>query len=293
MAYVDLTGMRFGKLAVLNREPNNGRRQAMWKCKCDCGTIKIIPGRNLLSSGTKSCGCLQRESVPYKDLTGNRYGRLVVIKEAERPNGITQRHFWLCKCDCGKEKVVSSSELGAGRVKSCGCLQPEVSSKTLTRLKTTHGKSGTRLYNIWSNMKIRCYNKGDKTYALYGARGIKVCDEWLNNYESFYEWAMKNGYDSTAPRGHCTLDRIDNDGDYCPENCRWATQKEQCNNTRKTRKITYNGETHTISEWAEITGTPAHTISDRLSYKKWSIEDVLFKPRRIWDEETRTNKTNG
>lgn len=282
MSFNDLTGMRFGRLKVIERRPNNHRRQAMWLCQCDCGNTKVIAGRNLTSAGTKSCGCLQKESIPYDDLTGKRYFRLTVIRETERPKGKTNCHYWLCRCDCGNEIVLSSSAFNRGLTKSCGCYQREVSSRTLSRLKTTHGKTGTRLYSIWAGMRRRCETPSATPYHWYGERGIQVCDEWKNSFETFEKWAIEHGYDSSAPRGKYTIDRIDPDGDYSPQNCRLITQKEQSNNKRNNRRIEFNGETHTVSEWSEITGIPANTIHDRLRYPKWSIEDVLYKPRRIW-----------
>lgn len=282
MSFKDLTGMRFGRLKVIERKPNNSWRQAMWLCQCDCGETKIVVGRNLTSGGTRSCGCLQRESVPYDDLTGKRYCRLTVVRETDRPNGKKNRHYWLCRCDCGNEIVLSSSAFNSGLTKSCGCYHREEVSERMRKTKTTHGKTNTRLYGIWGSMKGRCYLQSSTDYPWYGGRGIKVCDEWKDSFEAFEKWAIENGYDPTAPRGKCTIDRIDPNGNYSPDNCRFITQKEQGNNRCNTLKIECGGEKHTVSEWSEITGIPAKTIYDRLRYPKRSIEDVLFKPRRIW-----------
>lgn len=223
-----------------------------------------------------------RKSTKPQNLIGRRYERLIVVAPAQRPKGKTTRRFWLCRCDCGNEVVLSTAEFNKGAVRSCGCYHREEASERMRKTKTTHGKTNTRLYGIWGSMKGRCYLQSSTDYPWYGGRGIKVCDEWKDSFETFEKWAIENGYDPSAPRGKYTIDRIDSNGDYCPQNCRFLTQKEQCNNRRNTRRIEFKGKSHTISEWAEITGLPAKTIRERLRYHKWSIEDILYKPRRIW-----------
>lgn len=165
-----------------------------------------------------------------KDMTGKRFGRLVVIN---RVGSDTQGlATWFCRCDCGRNCVVSGAAMRKGNTKSCGCLHDEGARIR----RTTHGKSSTRLNGIWTMMKQRCYNPSNKNYNRYGGRGITVCDEWLHNFQAFYEWAIANGYDENAPTGQCTIDRIDNDKGYDPDNCRFITIQEQQHNKSNYKK---------------------------------------------------------
>ena len=159
-----------------------------------------------------------------KDLTGQRFGRLTVIG---REGATAQRlATWRCRCDCGNECVVSRTCLIQSRTRSCGCLNIE----RIKERRTSHQKIHTRLYKVWANMIQRCTNTKHNRYHRYGGRGISVCDEWRNNFQAFYDWAMANGYDENAPRGCCTIDRIDNDKGYSPDNCRWGDMKVQRHN---------------------------------------------------------------
>jgi len=165
------------------------------------------------------------------DLTGQRFGRLVVLERA-RAARHGESAKWLCHCDCGKEKIVSGKLLRRGDTRSCGCLH----SEELREMSITHGLSKTRLYCVWSSMKDRCYRPACKSYPNYGGRGITVCPEWLHDFAAFRDWAMSHGYDESVPCGTCTLDRIDNDKGYSPENCRFVSMKVQNNNRRPRRK---------------------------------------------------------
>ena len=154
--------------------------------------------------------------------------------------------MWLCKCDCGNERIVNGYSLRTGATVSCGCYSRD---KTIQR-NIRHGQAGTRLYVIWKNMKKRCFKPQDKKYPRYGGRGITICEAWLE-FGPFYEWAMASGY-----QDNLTIDRIDNDKGYSPENCRWASKTEQANNTCRNAYVTVLGQTHSVAEWARITGIP-------------------------------------
>lgn len=181
---------------------------------------------------------------------------------------------WDCLCDCGNITSVRTNDLKSGKSKSCGCTHREL----LIQRNYVHGKSGTRLYAVWIKIKDRCLNPRCKRYSDYGGRGITICEEWKNSYESFENWALSNGYDVNAPRGKCTVDRIDNDGDYCPENCRIVDFSVQANNSRNCNYITYNGETHTASEWEKITRIKAATLRCRLFRYNWTVEEAFTIP---------------
>ena len=160
------------------------------------------------------------------DLNGAQFGRLTVIYEGERLK--SGERTWVCICSCGSiTKPIKSTRLRKCITQSCGCLQKEIVSK----VHTTHQKSRTRLYNVWRGIKHRCTNSNAVNYKDYGGRGIEVCEEWRNSFATFWEWATLNGY-----ADNLSLDRIDNDGNYEPSNCRWATQKEQCNNRRPRKR---------------------------------------------------------
>lgn len=190
------------------------------------------------------------------NLKGQEFGRLIVLQRAE--NDKQGNAQWLCQCVCGNKKVVRGRALRTGRTKSCGCLLSESSKERMTRLSTKHGMASTKLYRVYLSMRERCEKPSCSEYYRYGGRGIRVCDEWKNDRNSFFEWALKNGY-----KEGLQIDREDNDGDYEPSNCRWVTQIENCNNTSRNVFIEHNGEIHTLSEWSRILKINRSTIYSR------------------------------
>ncbi|MEK4148955.1 hypothetical protein NST02_17990 [Robertmurraya sp. FSL W8-0741] len=189
------------------------------------------------------------------NLVGKTFGKLTVINKSD--NNKFGKTTWLCKCSCGSEKVIIGSALKNGITKSCGCLKREV----LTERNFKHGKSYKRIYTTWQNMKSRCGNPNRQDYKNYGGRGISVCEEWLNDFESFFNWSIDNGY-----KDHLTIDRINNDMGYSPNNCRWTTQKEQMRNFRNNIYIDINGEQLTMTAIAEKYNVSREAVRER--YKK-------------------------
>lgn len=202
------------------------------------------------------------------DLTGQRFGHLVVIAEAGRDR--SQHRLWLCQCNCGNQTVVRGSNLGPGKTVSCGCHRREMDRHRTTSKSVW--RDNPKLYSVWTQMKNRCANPNNTNYKNYGTRGITVCDEWRDNFSVFRDWAISHGY-----REGLTIDRISNDDGYCPANCRWVLWKDQERNKRSNHRVSFNGELHILSEWAEITGISRQTISQRLR-AGWPIARALTEP---------------
>ena len=188
---------------------------------------------------------------------GEKYGRLTVLENHHPKDEV------LCVCECGNLKIARASNVYYGGTKSCGCLFNEGNNHK-------HGGKGTRLYQIWKTMRERCNTPSCNSYKHYGAKGITICKEW-DDFNVFREWAINNGYSDKL-----TIDRIDVYGNYEPSNCRWATYKEQANNTTKNHRVEFNGQNLTLSEWADVTGIKMGTIWNRLK-KGWSVSDTLTK----------------
>ena len=205
------------------------------------------------------------------DRTGNRYGRLVVLRYAGSDR--KWNALWECQCDCGNIKVVKGYDLVNGTTKSCGCLVKDKVS--------THRMTNTRLYGIWTGMKGRCKGTCGKSRKYYHDKGITVCEEWANSFEAFYKWSMENGYNDSL-----TIDRIDPNGNYSPENCRWATYTQQGNNKSNSKRYFHNGEWKTATEWAVEVGINKATFINRL-HSGMSFEEAITRPIR---KVTRKNK---
>lgn len=202
----------------------------------------------------------------FIDLTGQRFGRLYVLHEAGRSD--SGKVLWRCRCDCGNEKNTVGGDLRSGRTTSCGCYHQEV----VTGQATVHGARFSRLYRIWCAMKYRCDSPSANKYADYGGRGIKVCAEWEHSFSAFQRWAMENGYSDEL-----SIDRIDGDAGYSPENCRWADAVTQARNKRSNRNLIFQGKKQSVAAWADETGIPSKTIYRRLD-AGWTVERALTEP---------------
>lgn len=194
-----------------------------------------------------------------------QYGRWTVLNKVSN-----QKYF--CKCSCGVKREVYKYSLTRGVSTSCGCLRDELVAK-MGKKNKSHGMHNTRPYVSWKNMKSRCLNKKDKDFKRYGKRGIEICDRWLE-FENFWE-DMKRGY-----RKDLTLERVDNSKGYYKRNCRWATWREQANNKRGNRNITFKGKTQTVSKWAREIGLTYHNLRDRIDRRGWSLERALTTPKQ-------------
>jgi hypothetical protein len=199
----------------------------------------------------------------HNDLTGAKFNYLTIIKRVDNLNG---NIMWLCRCDCGTEKIIRGSHITNHKTLSCGCYK----DKNTSIRNTTHGKSNTRIYKSWAHMVARCNNPNDNAYKHYGGRGITVCDEWTT-FEGFYK-DMGSSY-----RDGLTIDRINNNGNYEPSNCKWSTYEEQGNNKRNNHIIEYNGISKSIAQWEKELGYPKDLISAILR-RKWSVDRAISTP---------------
>lgn len=223
-----------------------------------------------------------------EDITGKTFGRLTAVRlhhKKQRYNSKGQkagfRYMWEFKCSCGNIVIAEKTDVKIGHTNSCGCYNKEVLRNT-----GTHHDSDSRLYNVWKGIKKRCYDEKSINYQWYGGEGIRVCDEWLakdTGYMSFKNWAYNNGYKEIIVnnRNILTLDRINNNGDYCPENCRWITQKQQRRNTSNNINITINNETKCLQDWADEYGVNRGTANDRY-HKGWKFDEILSKDMRFY-----------
>ena len=196
--------------------------------------------------------------------SGDVFGRLTVIEKDVDRSG--HDVFWKCQCTCGKLTSVRGNHLKNGKTISCGCFRREKTAKE----HFTHGHSGESIHNVWMEIGNRCRNKNATVYKDYGGRGIDVCDEWFNSFESFYDWSIKNGYQKGL-----TIDRINNNDGYKPDNCRWITQREQCWNRRNSYLIEYMGEIKAMAQWCYELNMDYHKTYTRIHKLHWPVEKAF------------------
>lgn len=263
---LDLVGQQFGRLIVAGRigskRSSEGRSSIWWNCVCACGASCEVDTNSLRSGNTKSCGCLMRETsariakehplAPRPvNLSGRKFGLLTAIEPlSQRSN---RRILWKCLCACGREHTTTAGSLTTGKVRSCGCFKG-ISNVTHG---ATIGGDWRPGYSVWAGMLGRCLNPRNEAYDRYGGRGITVCERW-HSFEKFYA-------DMGPKPPGLTIDRINNNGNYEPGNCRWATYRQQARNTRANKLVTCDGITDCVAGWADRTGLPARLIAKRLA----------------------------
>ena len=254
----DITGQKFNYLTAI-RYIGHGE----WLFRCDCGKEVVLRGRSVYNNAQKSCGCqaIKLISGPKKDLVGQRFGRLIVKEYVGNAE-------WKCVCDCGKTVIRRARALRIFKTPSCGCLRKD-------GIIHKHDMTDTPIYRTWEGMRARTYNPNIPAYASYGGRGIKVCDRWLGEH-GFENFLADMG---ERPSKDHSIDRIDVNGDYCPENCRWATRKEQMNNLRKTIYLEHTGERKPFQDWVRLFGVNKASAYGR--YRNGKSFDEIFSNRRL------------
>lgn len=241
---------KYGHWSVIRTD-----KRHYYLCRCKCGTEKLVYKYNLTSGKSRSCGCQNQISIE-----GKRFGNLVCIRR-------TSNIRVLCRCDCGTQKEILIGNLRQHGTKSCGCMRIESNSKA----HITHGLTKSTEYRIWYSMIVRCYSEKHISYRNHGGRGISVCNRWRSNFQNFIDDM------GCRPTNKHTLERIDNNSGYSPENCRWATYKEQQNNKRNNVILIHGGESMTITQWGEKLGIGDGIIWKRLK-RGWPVKKALFTP---------------
>lgn len=260
--YNDLSNQKFGKLTAIelsnDKKDSNGTTK-LWKCVCDCGNIVYKSARTLNEARKLhrniSCGCSSKS-----DLIGKRFGNITVKKYLYSKQ---KQRYWECQCDCGKSLILNSNYFSTHK---CKCLKiQKQQTKYIYRLRT-----------IFYKMKRRCYNPTAKDYKCYGGRGIAICEEWLNDINKFVEWSLSHGYNSNLE-----IDRINNNGNYEPNNCRWVDAYVQANNKRNNINITYKDKTQSLRKWCRELNLPYRKTHKRIKLYGWSINRCFDEKERI------------
>ena len=253
--FFNMKGLKFGWLTVLERVENSKTLGVCWLCRCRCGNERVYPSRYLVEGRAVSCGCHRA----YCDLTGRSFNQLFVVGEAPRRG--THR-YWECVCACGEVLEVREWNLTSGAARSCGCVSVEGSRLRGTR----HGLSGTRIYSIWQGINDRCNRHTSKNYIGYGSRGI---NNKFKGFISFKNWAFANGYSDDL-----SIDRIDNDEGYSPDNCKWSNKVQQANNRRSNNVLHFYNSSFTIREWSRKLNINHSTLEGRIN-RGWSTQRAL------------------
>lgn len=285
--FEDYVGKQIGNLTPIcesNIRAKDGSKQ--WEFECVCGKRVVSTPYRVISGHKSSCGCERyhrqttakkgkKESKPRVDaesFVGKKSHKLTCIGY-EIPKKVGRLKL-ICRCDCGNITKIYPYQFSGNKIQSCGCRKENLwNGHRDNYWMVKHGLSHDRLYAKFTRMKQRCYNPNDVKYDLYGGRGITICDEWLNDPSTFVQWAIEHG----GLDERLTIDRIDNNGPYSSENCRFTTPKQQQRNLRTNRVLEYNGESHCMAEWAEILGMSYSSLRNRI-YKGWSIEKALTTP---------------
>lgn len=259
-----LVGQRFGRLLVISDAGSTGKGWA-WNCLCDCGRIVQLMQFKLKAGYNRSCGCLIRQRRRSENITGVRFGRLTAITRFHaRPDGKAE---WVCRCNCGNYAVVLATRLRRGYIRSCGCLGRD----TTAQRNRKHGLAKSPEHVIWLAIKQRCFNSNCQAYSYYGGRGITMCERWSKSFAAFLEDM------GPRPSRYHEIDRINNNGNYEPDNCRWATRIDQANNKRNSVFLVFNGRRQTAIQWSRELGISRSTIDNRRR-KGWPDEQVLATP---------------
>lgn len=276
-----LIGSRYHSYVVIDaeRRQDKDRSRIYVKILCDCGNITWKSYDHVYRD--KTCGCNQfpgKRTVDMDNAIGMQKGKTTIVAMRRINEEATSIIECLIRCECGTEKWVNYNNFKRGHYMSCGCER----YSTIAKKKTTHGGRRSRLYQTYHSMLNRCYNPNIHNFKHYGGRGIIVCDEWRHSFVAFRDWALSNGYSDDL-----SIDRIDVNGIYEPSNCRWATYKQQARNTTRNRWVELNGQTKTLSEWAEIYNISPSAIQGRL-YIGWDIEKAITTPLRRNNERRAT-----
>lgn len=267
-------GKRYGRFTVIGfeykkRGVKNPANKPYFKCTCDCGVTKLVCRYKLLSGHTRACGCQKLANT--KEYLGKKFGRLTIEKFSHI--GERGESFWVAKCECGEVRKFNISNLKRGVTKSCGCYHKDI----ISSLNKGHGLYMANEYKIWSSIKARCLNPNNPGYKNYGGRGIKVCKQWEEDFMNFYNDMGKR------PSKKHSIERVDNNKGYNPENCIWATIDAQANNKRTCRLITYKGQTKNLTQWSKKLGISYDALRGRICKYDWPIEKAFTTPVKTFN----------